>query len=247
MQLNWSTLLLEVLNFLVLIWILKRFLYRPVLDVIARRRHKLQQTLEAAKAERSAAELLQRQYEARLTEWQREKAAAGETLQRELGSERERRLQALQTELENERKKAQVLEQRARGETKRRLEAQALELGARFASRLLTRVAGPAVESKLVDVTLEDLTALPGDQRELLSRLWREATGPIEVSSGYPLDETRREALVNVFANLTGERVSCRYRQDTELIAGLRLRIGPWLMKANLRDELRSFAEAGRE
>ncbi len=38
MELNWSTLLLEIVNFLVLVWILKRFLYRPVLQVIEERR-----------------------------------------------------------------------------------------------------------------------------------------------------------------------------------------------------------------
>ena len=34
MQFDWTTFVLEVLNFLVLLWILKRFLYQPVLDVL---------------------------------------------------------------------------------------------------------------------------------------------------------------------------------------------------------------------
>ena len=38
MQIDWTTFALEIINFLVLVWILKRFLYRPVLDTLARRR-----------------------------------------------------------------------------------------------------------------------------------------------------------------------------------------------------------------
>jgi len=38
MELNWSTFLLEIINFLILVWILKHFFYKPILDVIAHRR-----------------------------------------------------------------------------------------------------------------------------------------------------------------------------------------------------------------
>ena len=48
MELNWSTFLLEIINFLVLVWILKRFLYQPVLDVIARRRKAIEAQLAEA-------------------------------------------------------------------------------------------------------------------------------------------------------------------------------------------------------
>ena len=37
MQLNWSTFVLEIINFLILVWVLKRFLYKPVLAAIAQR------------------------------------------------------------------------------------------------------------------------------------------------------------------------------------------------------------------
>lgn len=38
MQIDWTTFVLEIVNFLALVWLLKRFLYTPVLDVLARRR-----------------------------------------------------------------------------------------------------------------------------------------------------------------------------------------------------------------
>ena len=38
MEVDWTTFALEIINFLILVWILKRFFYHPVLDIIARRR-----------------------------------------------------------------------------------------------------------------------------------------------------------------------------------------------------------------
>ena len=48
MQFDWTTFALEIVNFLVLVWILRRFLYRPVTDVIARRAAEVEHRLTGA-------------------------------------------------------------------------------------------------------------------------------------------------------------------------------------------------------
>jgi F-type H+-transporting ATPase subunit b len=247
MELSWSTFLLEIVNFLVLVWILKRFLYKPVLDVIARRRMQIEQTLQAAKDERLASEALQTQYENRLADWEQEREARRKTLQREFEAERTRRLDALAAELEDERRKARVLAEREQRETERRLEIQALQLGRDFAARLLTRLAGPALEGRLLDVALDDLVALPEAQRQTLHQAWHNGNGRIEVISAHPVDQSRRRRLEQALTELVGQAITCNYREDPDLIAGVRLHLGAWVLHANLQDELKSFEETGRD
>ncbi len=247
MELSWSTFLLEIINFLVLVWILKRFLYKPVLEVIARRRESIEQTLREAGEEREASEALQLQYEKRLADWEREKEIARIALQRDVESERRQRLEALAGELKEERKKAQVLAEKELRETERQLQTQALDLGANFATRLLSRLAGPELEAKLIEAALQDLVALPAAQRQRLHQASQRENRLVEVTSAYPLDEPRRGALEQALAAVVAADVSCRYQEDPELIGGVRLRLGSWVLHANLRDELKSFAEAGRE
>lgn len=103
MELNWSTFVLEIANFLVLVWILQRFLYRPVLAVIERRRTAIAKTLSEAEALQTRAAAVREQYERRLADWEQERAAARQTAQQEVDAERARRLQALQVTLEQER------------------------------------------------------------------------------------------------------------------------------------------------
>jgi len=66
----------------------------------------------------------------------------------------------------------------------------------------------------------------------------------IKVTSGYPLGEGQRASLVQALNRLTGNPVACEFRQDPDLMAGVRVGIGPWVLRANLRDELTFFAEA---
>ena len=49
MELSWSTFILEVINFIVLVFILKHFFYKPVLNAIARRRESIDKTMEDAR------------------------------------------------------------------------------------------------------------------------------------------------------------------------------------------------------
>ena len=66
MQFDWVTFALQAINFLVLVWLLRRFLYRPVREVITKRQELAEQaTLEAAKQKSDAEAEQQRYVEAR--------------------------------------------------------------------------------------------------------------------------------------------------------------------------------------
>src|SRR6516162_2859657 len=56
MQIDWWTLGLQAVNALVLIWLLARFLYRPVVDAIAARQQAAGKLLADAQAAKAAAE-----------------------------------------------------------------------------------------------------------------------------------------------------------------------------------------------
>ena len=43
---------------------------------------------------------------------------------------------------------------------------------------------------------------------------------------------------------MAGKPVECEFEPDPELIAGLRISVGPWVLRCNVRDELNFFAQA---
>lgn len=247
MALNWTTFVLEIINFLVLVWILQHFLYKPVLAVIARRRESIKQSLDEAKKIHAEAEQMQRQYESRLSDWEQERRQARSKLQQEIEAERARRQQELENVLAEEREKAQVAEQRRQQDNLRKSEETALQHGAQFATRLLQAVAGPELETRLLELLLSELQQLPEQRRDALRAGWAEAPVEIRVSSAYPLAEEQRRRLQQALAEATGLAVPVQFDQDAELLAGLRITIGAWVLGANLRDELKSFADLAHD
>ncbi len=243
MELNWSTFVLEIVNFLVLVWILKRFLYKPVLDVIARRRAGIDKTLADAETLHTDAEQLQRQYEGRLADWDRERQQVRETLAREIEAERTRKMAELQAAIEQEREKAHVTETRRQADARRKIEETALAQGARFATRLLEQAAGPDTEARLVELVIAELSRLPPERITALRNSYGKMPEAIVVVSAFPLADDQRQRLEQALATVSSPDIPLRFEQDSELLAGARITIGAWILAANLRDELRGFAE----
>jgi F-type H+-transporting ATPase subunit b len=246
-ELNWSTFVLEIINFLVLVWILKRFLYQPVLDVIARRREGIEQRLSDAEAVHAEAEALQAQYEGRLSDWERERQAARESLAAEIDAERERRLSELVSSLEQAREKASAGEARRAEQALGKMEESALAQGARFATRVLEQAAGPELEARLIELLISELPDLPPEQAEKLHNHIRGNAESVVVTSAYPLAEEQRRRLEQAIQAVTGPDRGVRFEQDDELIAGARVTIGAWVLAANVREELRGFTELAQD
>lgn len=243
MELKLSTLVLELVNFLVLVWLLKRLLYRPVLEVIARRRSAIEQTLADARTIEAHATELKAQYEHRLEAWEQERQVARETLRHDLAAEREQLRAKLREQLEQERAKAEVLAQRRLDELRRRDEQHAVHLGARFAAKLLEPLACAEVEARLTELALRELTALPEARLAELRQALNNGAEAI-VTSAFPLTAPRSDTVRNTLAQaLRIDAKQVRFELDAALLAGLRVTAGPWCLTANLQDELTGFAE----
>jgi F-type H+-transporting ATPase subunit b len=73
MEFNLSTFILEIINFLILIWILQRLFYKPLLETIAKRKQFIDQSLADAKTMQQQAEEQRSLYENRQKLWEEEK------------------------------------------------------------------------------------------------------------------------------------------------------------------------------
>jgi F-type H+-transporting ATPase subunit b len=245
-ELDWTTFILELINFVVLIWILNRFLYRPVMNVIAQRKAAIQQTLSEAETTRSDAQALQSQYKNRLTQWEQEREKARAQLRDEVSAERNRLLEDLRAELDQEREKAAAVEQRRLKDFTQQTEATAIALGGTFVSQLLSRLGGPELERKIIDMVRQDFPALPHDQMQAILAASATIGLPMKITSAYPLDTAQRDVLCYACRTLAGRDVVCEFLEDRNLIAGLRISFGSWVLRANMQDEMSFFAESSR-
>lgn len=245
MELNWSTFLLEIINFLVLVWILKHFFYRPVQEAIERRRRTIEENVAKAEALRNEAIAMKEQYAGRLGDWEEEKRRGREKLHAEIKEERTRLLAGLESELDKEREKAKVLADRRLAELLRANEEKAIAHGSRFAAQLLGRFADAALEDRLLRLLLEDLAALPSRQQVELRELLPEgAPQLVKITSAFPLSREQQQGAQEALVRFLGRSTPYEFSVDVSLVAGITVNAGPLVLRANLRDELQFFRES---
>ena len=75
MKINWFTVIAQVINFLILVWLMKRYLYKPILNAIDEREKKI--AAELANAETQKAEAAKEQAELKQKNEQFEQAKKG--------------------------------------------------------------------------------------------------------------------------------------------------------------------------
>jgi F-type H+-transporting ATPase subunit b len=105
------------------------------------------------------------------------------------------------------------------------------------------------LEERIRGLLIEDLPHLGDSELQSLRVACRDADAKIRITSRYPLGEEQRSSLAQALGRVAAKPVACEFAQDPELIAGLRIGVGPWVLRCNLQDELKFFAEthhAGR-
>ena len=247
MEWNWSTFVLEMINFLVLVWILKHFFYRPVLGVIERRQKSIDQTVEEANRRQSEAEALLEKYERRLQDWEQEKQKNYDRLREEINNERSRRLQELEVFLEQKKQQSLIADQKQLQAKLGRLEKKALEHAAGFARKLLEFAAGAEMQDRLLDLIINDLKHLSSRRIEQLKAGMDGAGHKIMVYSAFPLSVPQQQLLQETLSSILVAGPAFQFEQDEALLCGLRISLGSWVLGLNLQDELKGFVELAHE
>jgi F-type H+-transporting ATPase subunit b len=243
-ELSWTTFILEIINFLVLVWILKRFLYKPVLNAIAKRKAAIDEILTDAKTRQADAQRLEQQYSNRMAEWEREKQKLRAAVVEEVNAQRVQLMAAVEESLDEERQKARVLEERRLDELRKTAEQEGILDGVKFTARLLQRCASEELETKLVRLVLEDLPNLTKERLDAIRAASLQPGWHIKTTSAFPLSEPQRNAIAQGLKEVTQDKHSVEFHEDRSLLAGLRISLGPWIVRANLEDELAFFSEA---
>lgn len=243
MQFDWTTFALEILNFLVLVWILKRFFYQPVLAMLDARQARIRNELAKAGQAQREGEALKQQYDQRLADWQQEREQLRQQLERELAQQRAAGVERIRQMLADEEAKAKARSAAAAASHEADLVREACSAAYGKVAALLQRLASPALTASIAALLLEDLDKLPQEQRDLLSAAARKiGTGsPVEIAAAHPLDETARQAIVAALSAATGWPLQGEVSVDPALIAGVRVAVGECLLHANLADELAFF------
>ena len=162
MNFSWWTFALQAANFLILVWLLRRFLFKPVSAIVARRKEEIARGMAEASAEKQKALNLQRDLQAQRAGIEAERQKAIEEQGAQLAAERKKMIDEARAEAEKIRNHAATQLSEERAAATQELFSRTIELAVNLAERLLRGLAFPSIEHAFLTRVLDYLDRLLG-------------------------------------------------------------------------------------
>jgi len=241
MRIDWWTLALQTVNVLVLVWILGRFFFRPIADIVARRQSEAGRIMAEAAAARQQAAELKAQAEATHDRLDEERGNLLRGARQAAQAEKAELLAQASSDIAKLRGEAQaaILQQQQAAELA--VVARASELSVDIARRLLQRLPARLALSAFVQGLCGEITALAPEARSLLAAA--DAAHPLEVVSAVPLAEDETILLRDALRGALGVAPPLTFRAEPALIAGLELRGRHTVVRNNWQADLGRIRE----
>jgi len=237
MRLDWWTLALQTVNVLILIWILGRFFFRPVMNIVVKRQQEVTTLLsDAARArqEAVAARADADKVRARIAAEQERLIAdarnAAQIEKKNLLAQSSEEIAKLHGEAE-----AAVARDRAAAEAA--ILDRAGELAIEIAQRLLARFPQQEILHPFIDEIGREMQTLSSEARQSLASA--AASGhPIEVVTAAPLSGEETQHVRGMLKDAVGRELPVAFRSDPAIIAGIELKSQNLIIRNSWRADL---------
>lgn len=250
MLVDWFIVVAQIINFLILVGLLRWFLYKPVLSVMGKRKAAIQREWQEARHRQEEAEAefaehrrLREQLEAGKQTWLDE--ARGEVQE-----ERRRTLEQMRHELQEQRQRWREDLEQEREATLERIGARLLEQVQALARRALADLASVDLEEQVIARFLDRLEQLEPERRGALLGALEQDGGGARLHTGFGVGDEQREELRRRLAACLPplDREGLVFEQEPELLCGIELRTSTetigWTLDAYLTDLEHSLSEA---
>lgn len=247
MLIDWFTVIAQVVNFLILIWLLKRFLYQPVLKALDAREKRIAAELADADEKRAAAGAEREEYQRKNDEFDRQRAALLSKATDEAAAERRRLLDEARKDADALRAKLHdQLSSEYHGlheEIARRTRAEVFAM----ARKALEDLAGASLEERMVEVFVSRLRALDITEKEGLAALLRSPEGQALVRSAFDLSPSQRALIEDALRETLAIEARIRFEVAPGLLSGVELTMQGRKVAWSIADYLASLEKGVSE
>lgn len=244
MKFNIWTFAFQVINFTVLLFILKRVLYRPVKEIMDKRRKLIAKTLEDAEKTKSEAEELRKKNQEELQSIKEMRAHMTETMKTEIAEERNRLLAGAEAEAGKIIERDKALFEMELSRTRTELKAHAIKAVSMYASELFRDISDKKLHDAVFRKVKDDIGRIAAGIQE---RNTGDKVVAVELTTAYPTEKETLEELRELLEKESNARVELHEEIDKELLAGVRLKTYDMVYDISLAGQILAFSTSLRE
>ena len=223
MLIDWFTVCAQAVNFLILVWLLKRFLYWPVLTAIATREKLIAGQLQDAAAKKIEAQKERDDFQHKNEEFDRQRSALLGQAVAAVQTERQKMLTAARGDAEALRLKLQESVHSERENLNREIIGRAQQEVFAITRKTLADLSSTNLETSLGEVFLRRLRALDGPMKENFVNALKTSFEPTCVRSTFDLTPDQKIAIQNILNEMSSATIQVRFEVVADLICGIEL------------------------
>lgn len=219
MGIDWITVAAQIVNFLVLAWLLKRFLYRPVVEAMQKREEGIASRLAQAEQRERQAQAEAAAYRGKMAAIDREREAQLGQAREEAERERHALLEKARSEARASRERWQHDLEREQADFDAALAREMAEAAIDVARRALGDLADARLEAQALAALAQRLHALPDDERQAFA----DAAPHLRLATAFEPEAGALAALREALADTLGKEVELECVRKPELLFGIEL------------------------
>lgn len=244
MQINWFTVIAQALNFILLVWLMKRFLYGPILAAIDEREQKIKAQLTDANTQKAEAQTAKDTFNQKNTDFDQQKKALLDTAVAEAQTQRQKLLEAARQEAEALQAKQQKLLEEAQQNLQNDIADKARQAVFTITKKALADLASVDLEDQTITVFTERLHHLKPAEKQPFIDAFQAKKTPIAVQSAFELTARQQTSIKTAVTKLLGSEPDFAFKTTPELISGIELRSNGFKLAWSVSDYLAALVKS---
>jgi len=243
MLIDWFTVAAQALNFLILVWLLKHFLYGPILEAIEAREKRIAGELADAAALKAAAQMEHDELQSKQQAFDRERIALLSAATDEAHAAREQLLAAAHGEVD-----------RLRSQQDSALRSEQVRLGLEIrqvtgqevfaiARKALKDLAGAGLEERMGEVFTRRLREMDSKTKEALATALRATSQSAILRSAFEMPSNERDTIQNALNETFSAAIRVRFETEPNAVSGIELTVGGQRLAWSIAEYLTQFEQ----
>jgi F-type H+-transporting ATPase subunit b len=223
MLIDWFTVIAQAFNFLVLVWLLKRFLYKPILHAIDAREQRIAKVLAEAAKKESDAQKERDEFQRRNQEFTDEREALVRKMQDDISVKRQKLLDDAHIAADAISVRRQEVLQRDQHNLEAEIAQLAQDQVFAIARKTLLDLADAGLEERIANVFTRQLRELNGKEKQELAEALLKSAEPARVRSTFELPVQQRDTIQQALNETFAAEIPVRFEIASGGIGGLEL------------------------
>lgn len=224
MQIDWFTIFAQIVNFLILVFLLKRFLYGPIISAMDRREQRVTDRLREAEARETEAEEHKEEFQRKSHDLDQKRKKMLDEAREEADEHRKELLQEARQDIADRRARWRDELAHEKESFLGDLRQQAAGWIARATRRALRDLADVDLQAQIVAMFQERLCKMDEDDLERLADALRESDESLRIVTSFEMSEEQQESLIETLRERSGESVKPVFAVSADLVCGIEIR-----------------------